>query len=470
MPTSPAPHDVAIIGGGVVGCALARAFTLAGRKTVLLERAADVLDGASKANSAILHTGFDAPPGTLESELVARGHAAYRAIHVRLGLPLIDCGALVLAWTPEEEARLPALIETARANGVGGLTLLDRAALLDLEPGLSPSVRAGFRVPGEAIVDAWSAPHAYLAQAVANGATVRTGCEVTGGAFDGRWRLETTTGPVMAGVVINAAGLYGDRLDELLLGERCFEIRPRKGQFVLFDKPAASLASHILLPVPTATTKGVVVCRTAYGNLLVGPTAEEQPERDRADLTPEALEALRDRGAEILPGLAGEEVTAVYAGLRPATESKDYRLIARPDRHHVTVGGIRSTGLSAALGLADHVRDLCDAWPDLPAREPLMDPIWPAMPIISEAGPRDWQTPGNGGIVCHCEMVTRREIEAALDDPLVPPRSLAGLKRRTRVTMGRCQGFYCGATLARITDGRFGERVEPDRLGTPVDG
>lgn len=446
--------DVAVIGGGVVGCAIARRFVLDGARVVLLEKAADILDGASKANSAILHTGFDAPPGSVEAACIAAGHAEYRDIHAALGLPLDRAGALVLAWSEAEEARLPALMEQARANGVTDVAALTGAQLLAREPGLSTRVRAGFVVPREALIDPWSAPLAYLMQAVENGALLLRGCEVLRGAFDGAsWRLDTGSGALQAGIVINAAGLFGDIVDERLIGRRNFTLRPRKGQFVVYDKPAAALVRHILLPVPGTTTKGVVVCRTVYGNLLVGPTAEDQEDRGRADLVPETLAALIRRGEEIVPGLAAQEVTAIYAGLRPATEFKDYRIRAHQGQNYVTVGGIRSTGLSAALGIARHVRALCDGTVQA---MPLADPVWPPVPCIAESGPRDWQAAGNGGIVCHCELVTRREIEAALCGPLAA-QSLAGLKRRTRVTMGRCQGFYCLAELARLTEGRLAQ-------------
>lgn len=448
--------DVAVIGSGIVGCAIARRLTLDGARVVVIEKAADILDGASKANSAILHTGFDAPPGSLEAECIADGHREYLEIRERLGLPLDRCGALVLAWTEEEEARLPELRAQALANRVEDIEVLDRAAILALEPALAPSVRAGFRVPRESLIDPWSAPHAYLLQALENGATLLRDCEVTGGEFDGAlWRLATPGGPIAARFVINAAGLWGDRLDAALHGRTRFEIRPRKGQFVVFDKTAARLARHILLPVPGERTKGIVVCRTVWGNLLVGPTAEEQEDRETAALVPETLAELRDRGAAILPALAGEEVTAAYAGLRPATERKEFRIFAHDGRNAVTVGGIRSTGLSAALGIAAHVARMVST-----GAAPLAEPVWPRVPNISEGETRDWQRPGNGGILCHCELVTRREVEAALTGPLAPA-GLGGLKRRTRVTMGRCQGFYCSAGLAACTR---------DRLSRPMAG
>ncbi len=445
-PTQPHDaYDIAVIGAGLVGCAVARKFTLEGARVIVLEKAADVLDGASKANSAILHTGFDAPQDSIELACVQEGYRQYEQIHAQLNLPIDRCGALVLAWDDAQEAKLPTLMDQARANAVDDVAPLSRAELLALEPNLSPQVKAGFRVPGESLIDPWSAPHGYLLQALLNGATLWRAAEVTGGAFDGAtWRLETARGHVAAQHVINAAGLYGDIIDERLLGRRDFEIRPRKGQFVVYDKTAAALARHILLPVPTETTKGIVVCRTIWGNLLVGPTAEEQTARDTADLVPETLAALHEKGCEILPALADEEVTTTYAGLRPASNDKEYQI-----QHHgenmVTIGGIRSTGLSAALGIAEHVAKTFDG-----SYTPLSDVVWPTMAMLAEGETRDWTQDGNAGIVCHCEKVTRREIEAALKGPL-GAQSLAGLKRRTRATMGRCQGFYCTGEIEELT-------------------
>ena len=448
-PLPPGSYDVAVIGAGVVGCALARAFTLAGARVVVLEKAADVLDGASKGNSAILHTGFDAPEGSLELACIREGYALYHDIRERLGLPLVRAGAMVLAWSEEEVAGLPALMAQAETNGITDLEALSGAGARGLEPALSEGVRAGFRVPGEHLIDPWSAAHGYLAQALANGAVLMRQAEVLAGRHSaGHWHLATTAGAVTADLVINAAGLWGDEVDRRVIGESWFTIKPRKGQFVVYDKTAAALAGHILLPVPTKITKGIVVCRTAFGNLLVGPTAEEQDGREHATVERETLQALMRRGCEILPALADHEVTAVYAGLRPATEEKHYRIRDDLAPGYICVGGIRSTGLSAALGIAAHVVRLA-------GRDgTLADPIWPEMPNLSVDGERDWQRPGHGGIVCHCELVTRREIEAALTGPMAAG-SLAGLKRRTRVTMGRCQGFYCSAELARITEGRL---------------
>lgn len=460
-----APYDVAIIGGGVIGCALARRFTLEGARVVLLEKAHDLLDGASKGNSGILHTGFDAPPGSLELACMQAGYREYLAIRERLNLPLLRAGALVLAWNDAEAAALPALMDQAQDNGVTDITALTGAQARALEPALAAHLVAGFRVAGEYLIDPWSAAHAWALQARLNGAAIFCQAELTAAHFDGAaWHLQTARGALRAGLLINAAGNYGDRVETLALGATSFHITPRKGQFVVYDKTAAALAQHILLPVPTPTTKGIVICRTAFGNLLVGPTAEDQPERDQASLVPETLAMLRARGEAMLPALAGHEVSAVYAGLRPASEAKHYRIRALAAQRYVAVGGIRSTGLTASLGTARHVFDLVAP---LLGASPLADPVWPRMPMLAEdpqTGPRDWQIPGHDGILCHCEQVTRRELRALLDGPL-PPGSLAGVKRRSRVTMGRCQGFYCTGELAQMLAGRLSQPMLPDDGG-----
>jgi len=445
--------DFAIIGAGVVGCALARELTLRGACVVILEKAPDVLDGASKGNSAILHTGFDAPPGSLEQACIARGYAHYLNLAADLNLPVLKSGALVLAWDRDQQSQLPALMEKAATNGVNDTALLSRDEILEREPSLARSVVGGFKVPGEYLIDPWTTAHAYLLQAIENGAVLSRNAEVTGGKFDGeKWSLDTTAGAVSSRQVINCAGLYGDVVDARLLGEKAFTVTPRKGQFVVFDKTASDLVSAIILPVPTKKTKGIVVCRTIFGNVLVGPTAEDQESRTDASTDRKALLALRDRGVEIFPDLATCEVTTAYAGLRPATEYPDYQIRQLGDKNYVCVGGIRSTGLSGALGIALHVAEFFA--PPTFSNPPIKTPVRPTLDRLSDYHARDWQEPDNGGIVCHCELVTRREIEAVMNGP-IPPASLQGLKRRTRACMGRCQGFYCTAELAKITKGHF---------------
>ena len=443
--------DVTIIGAGVVGCAMARRFTLDGAKVAVLEKGADVLDGASKANSAILHTGFDAPPGSLEQACIANGYAEYLEIRESLGLPLLKTGAMVLAWNDDQMAELDGLIAKAHKNGVMDVEMRSREGILEQEPNLSPSLKGGFVVPSEYLIDPWASAHAYILQAMANGAELFRSSEVLSGQFtEGEWAIETSRGSLKTKQVINCAGLYGDIIDERLTGSSAFTIKPRKGQFVVFDKPASELVEAVILPVPTKTTKGVVLFRTIFGNLAVGPTAEEQVSRTDSSTVSETLQDLHAKGIEMLPDLAKCEVTTVYAGLRPATEFQDYQISQNEAQNYITVGGIRSTGLSAALGIARHVAAFNSNVSF--SGKPIKKPICPAPDRLSNYHERDWQTADNGGIICHCELVTKREILAALNGPM-PPATLQGLKRRTRVCMGRCQGFYCTGPLSELTEG-----------------
>lgn len=442
--------DIVIIGAGVVGCAIFRRLAMAGLRPLLLEAGDDILSGASKANSALLHTGFDAPAGSLELDCMQAGYREYMEIKDRLNLHVVRSGALVVAWTDEQMGKLPEIVAKAHQNGVADVAQIDRGELRRREPMLAQDALGAVLVPAEHIIDPWSAPLAYVHQGIAHGGRVRRHCRVTGGRYDGLWSLATAQGEIVAGTVVNAAGNHADAV-EAINRPSPFRLQPRKGQFVVFDKPAAKLLTAIILPVPTERTKGIVICRTAFGNLLVGPTAEDQDDRDLAEVDRATLEMLIDRGIAMLPGLAGIGVNAAYAGLRPATQFKDYQIEAVADRHWVTVAGIRSTGLTGALGIAQHVAGLVDRHF---GRLTYAAPIWTPVPNLCEELPRPYLSPQGGEMVCHCELVTRAEIEAALEGPL-PAGSLGGLKRRTRATLGRCQGFYCAARVAAIAEGRL---------------
>jgi glycerol-3-phosphate dehydrogenase len=443
--------DLAIIGAGVVGCAIFRRFALAGLKCLLIERGADILSGVSKANSAMLHTGFDAPSGGLEHACIRAGYAEYLEIHDRLNLPLLETGGLVVAWTAEELSKLPAIVAQARQNGVGDVHQIEAAEVLKREPHLAGDALGGVAVPGEHVIDPWSAPLAYALQAIAHGGEVLRGTTVSGGDFAGQaWRLATSAGPIEARVVVNAAGLQGD-IVETIARPSPFEIRPRKGQFVVFDKPAARLIGACIMPVPSERTKGVMMARTAFGNLLIGPTAEEQQDREHATVGQGQLDVLIASGQRMLPDLARETVTALYAGLRPATQFRDYQIEALAERNWISVAGIRSTGLTGSLGIARHAANLYAA--HFGALKEAA-PIWTPVPNLAEHRPRRYAQPGYGEIVCHCELATKVEIEEALSGPL-PAGDIGGLKRRTRAMMGRCQGFYCSAHVAAIAGGRI---------------
>ncbi len=446
--------DVVVIGAGVVGCAIARRFALEGAHVAVVEKASDILDGASKANSAILHTGFDAAPDSVELACIRDGYREYSEIHAELSLPLEKTGAHMVAWSEDEVEKLESILQQAHQNGITTTKLIGARELAGTEPELAKKALAALHVEGESIIDPWSAPHAYLRQSICNGGKVFRSCKVTAGVFEAdKWQLQTSRGTLDTRYVINCAGLYGDRLDQALCGEAGFRITPRKGQFVVFDKAASRLVNSIILPVPCAKTKGIVICRTIFGNLLVGPTAEDQDSRSDSSTDRAAIEALIATGVDKVPALKSMPVTAVYAGLRPATEHKEYQIKARPQRNWITVGGIRSTGLSSALGIARYVYKIYSGLGPKHSRP--QNPGQPQGPyVLAENGLRDWRRDEHGEIVCHCELVSEREIRAALSGPLAA-RSLSGLKRQTRAMMGRCQGFYCSARLAEITEGHF---------------
>lgn len=426
---------------------------MSGHRVLLLEKGADILSGASKANSALLHTGFDAPEGSLELACMQAGYADYLAVREDMNLPLLKTGAMVVAWTGAQEAALLDILASGHRNGVSDARLLTPSEIANREPNLAQAC-AAVLVPGEYVIDPWSPFYGYALEILGLGGSILRQADVTGGQFDGaQWQINTSRGGFHAAAIVNCAGLFGDRIDAAFLGRSDFTIKPRKGQFVVFDKAAATLLHTTILPVPDVRTKGVVLTPTIFGNLLVGPTAEETPDRDRPTTTTETLRKLITRAAEILPALSDMPITATYAGLRPATEFREYRIHHDAARNWVTVGGIRSTGLTAALGIARHVEKLLA----LRVRSPITIAP-PRMPNLAEHLLRDWQASNRGEIICHCEMVTRREVEAAISGPF-PAGDLGGLRRRTRCAMGHCQGFNCLGALEEITRGRLANPI-----------
>jgi glycerol-3-phosphate dehydrogenase len=451
--TDDARFDVAVVGAGVVGTAIARQLARYRLRAVVLERSDDVGTGTSKANTAILHTGFDTEPGSLESRLVRRGHGLLAEYADRSGIALERTGALVVAWDRAQAGRLDGVVARAHANGYLPAHRLAVEELYRREPHLGPGATGAVAVPDEWVICPWTTSLAFATEAVTAGVELRLGTEVTAVAAEpGGWRVATSGGPVRADWVVNAAGLDADRLDRQFGHDR-FTVTPRRGQLLVFDKLARPLLSSILLPVPTERTKGVLVAPTVYGNLLLGPTAEDLIDRTDTATTAEGVAGLLAAGARILPRLLDEEVTAAYAGLRAATEHRDYQIAVDADRHYVCVGGIRSTGLTASLAIAEHVLEgMADAGFDRPAADE--EPAIPRMPPLAERGMRPYQDsgsiaadPANGRIVCFCERVTSGEVARALTSP-IPPVDLGGLRRRTRATNGRCQGFFCGAAMA----------------------
>ncbi|RST19239.1 NAD(P)/FAD-dependent oxidoreductase [Streptomyces sp. WAC05374] len=453
-PLPSAPYDVVVVGAGVVGSAVARELARFPLRTALVDAAADVGEGTSKANTAILHTGFDAVPGSLEARLVREGRRRLAAYAAGAGIPVEPVGALLVAWDEEQLAALPGLARKARENDCRDVRIIGPDELRTREPHLGPGALGALDVPGESVICPWTTTLAYATQAVNAGVDLHLDCRVE----DVRpgHELVTARGVLRTRYLVNAAGLYADELDRLL-GHRDFTVTPRRGQLMVFDAFARGLVRHILLPVPTALGKGVLIAPTVHGKVLLGPTAEDLDDRTATASTAEGLAFLAEKGRRILPALLDEEVTAVYAGLRAATEEDGYRIACHPRQRYVTVGGIRSTGLTASMAIAAHAVELLrDAGLETgPARE------LPAvrMPSLGESFPRPYADAeliaadrAYGDVVCTCERVTRGEIRDALAS-VIPPVSAAGLRRRTRAGAGRCQGAFCGAAVRALLEG-----------------
>ncbi len=452
-------YDLVIIGAGVVGTALAREFAKSNLKVALLEERADVGDLTSKANTAILHTGFDMTPGSLESKLVKQGYALLKNYAQEVSIAVEKLGGLLVAWSDEEVANLPKLKQKAIENGYEECELITAEQLYKLEPNLGQGALAALTVPGEWIIDPWTPIIAFATQAKLAGVEILLNTKVTKiSRSDSGFSLTTNGGEITCRFLINAAGLYSDEIDAQL-EIKDFKVTPRRGELIVFDKLSRPLINHVILPVPSSMGKGVLVSPTVFGNIMLGPTAENLDDKTATGSTEAGVEGLLKKGARIAPALINEEITAIYAGLRAATEHSDFQIKLHNHQgrqNYVTVGGIRSTGLTASMAIALYVKELL-----IKAGVEVKDvKQLPAikMNTLGEASRRPYQdedaikaNPLNGQIICHCERTTTQEVVDALHSPL-PPSNLQALGRRTRAGLGRCQGFYCHHELRKLLE------------------
>jgi glycerol-3-phosphate dehydrogenase len=372
---SPTGKDaqVAVVGGGVVGCAVA--FTLTSRQvdTVLLEAEDELGLAASGTNSGILHTGFDSVPGERETELILRSAELREATYEQLPVPVVRCGAELRPKDDAERKAVSRLIERSERNGVPVVLYDDGDAL---------------GIPGEAVTDPVAYTQALADGARSGGAEILTGARVEGIERTGDGLSLSVGGRRLAcRVAVNCAGLYADEVARLA-GDASFEIYPRKGEFFVFDPPGGEPLDRILLPVPSERTKGVLVFPTTDGKVVAGPTAHDQSDKEDWSVRPEAIDEVLPKAREMLPALEGAEPIAAYAGLRPAGRGVNYLISRSTCPGLVNVAAIRSTGLSASLGIGEHVAKLVArdgvrmgeqralAAPE-PEREPVgADPWW----------------------------------------------------------------------------------------------
>jgi glycerol-3-phosphate dehydrogenase len=467
-------YDVAVIGAGLVGSAIARQLAGHELSVALLERRSDVGDGTSKANTALLHTGYDTIPGSLESRLVRRGYQLLGEYAGQTGIPIERTGALLVAWDDEQLGALPGLKHKAEQNGSERCEIIDAAAVYRQLPNLGRGARGAMLIPDESITCTWTTSLALAIDARRRGVELLLDHAVEHVEVDRRRTvLQTSGGTIEARFVVNAAGLRADLVDELF-GHRRFTVTPRRGELLVFDKLSRSLVDRIVLAVPTRLGKGVLISPTIYGNVMLGPTAEDLDDKNATGTSEAGIAFLLDKGRTLMPQLLQQEVTAMYAGLRATIDGDDYLIDTDRAQRYVLVAGIRSTGLTASMAIGEYVRDqLAGAGLELTPRSSLPPP--PRMPNLGEHFPRPYQQAEQiagdseyGRIVCFCERVTAGEILDAYASP-IPPRDLGGVRRRTRAMNGRCQGFFCGAEVLALAESGPARRGPRSRGAAPAD-
>ena len=438
--------DILVIGGGVVGSAILRALSRLDASVALLERSPDVCEGTSKSNSAIVHTGFDAPPGTLEARLLAEARLLWPGIIENLHIPYLQTGALMVATSEEELTTLEdSILPKAAQNGVP-LQRLTREDIRENAPYINPDILGGVLVEGEGIIDPFWTTRAYCENAIQNGAQVFTNEALTGITFEGQRVIVQTGGGLCfsASLVVNAAGLWSDEVARLA-GDDSFTLTPRKGQFILIEEDHG--VSQIVLPVPSRISKGILVTPIVFGGVMLGPTAEDVSSKSDFSTTAEGLRLIRDGIAKLVPSMKEAWSVRQFAGLRAVSSTGEY--IIRPattSRRLLHVAGIRSTGLSASPAIGRYVADLVRDELGLSRRTHVVEEL---PEYLSETRAEE------GDVICLCRSITRGEVLAAMRSPM-PPNTLDGLKRRTGAMLGDCQGNLCIPRLLDLFEQQLG--------------
>jgi glycerol-3-phosphate dehydrogenase len=463
--------DVAIIGGGVVGCAIARELSRFAMTVVLLERQADVARGTSSKNSAVVHTGFNVPPGSLKARLNVAGAAVFENVCRELGVPFKRVGKLVIALQEEQVAELRALEARGIKNGVPSLEIIGRDEIKRLEPNISGV--AALHAPTAAITCPYTLTIALAESAAENGAEVRLESpvlEISRG--DEGFTLATPRGAVCAGLVINSAGLEADHVAEMA-GVRRWRIYPCRGEYAILDRSKSWLISRMVYPVPPkgGPGLGVHLTPTVDGNILIGPSAEYVRSREDTRTTGEVRRQLLQEAAGLLPGISATDVIGAYSGVRPkltpesAKGSADFVIEEAPEAPGMLhLVGIESPGLTAAPAIAKEVAGWVNSRLGRPEKMPASRERRHAVRFrektLSEQAALIGADPDYGRIVCRCELVTKREILDAARNRLGAV-SLTALKYRSRAMMGRCQGGFCGP---RVVDLLIEEGVPPEEI------
>ena len=465
--------DVVIVGGGVCGCSLLYELSRYKLSAVLVEKENDVSVGTTKANSAIVHAGYDPHPGTKMARYNVEGNALVKELCEKLDVPYQQIGSLVLAFDADQDALVRELFDRGTQNGVPGMKVLSAEEVREMEPNVSPEVTSALYAPSAGIVSPWELAIALAETAVKNGAQVELNSEVTSiQPIDGGFRVTAGGKEIDTRFVVNAAGIWSDKIDDMA-APHTFTVSANKGEYFLLDKSQGTLVNHVIFQCPSKVGKGVLVSPTVHGNLIVGPNAEDA-EKDDLGTTDDGLAFVRKMALRSVPDINFRDSIRNFAGLRANTEIDDFLVGETEQKGFFNIAGIKSPGLTSAPAIArDVVRMLGKAGLTLDPKETFVD----ERHVVrfkhlshEERAAAIAKNPLYGQIVCRCETITEGEIVDALHRPL-PPCSIDGVKRRCGSGMGRCQGGFCGPRVQQIIARELGipqEAVMMDRAGTAV--
>lgn len=447
--------DIIVIGGGVIGCSIARELSRYKAEILVLERGNDVSVGTTKANSGIVHGGHDAKPGTKKAYYNVRGNAMFDALSKELDFPFRRNGSMVLCFDEAQKDGLTELYERGLKNGVEGLYIVEgNEQLKKLEPHVSDNAVAALVIPTGGIVSPYEMCVAYAENASENGAQFRFHSEVVAiEKIDGGFAVKCSDGSQHeAKVVVNCAGVYADAINNMVCEEK-LHITARKGDYVLMDKTCGYLADHTLFQLPTKMGKGILVTPTTHGNILVGPTATDVPDKDDVNTTADELNTAFNKALLTVPTLSRRNIITQFSGLRAHLDGDDFVIGESSVEGFYNVAGIESPGLSCAPAIAVDIA--CQVAQKLALSEKLhFEARRKGIPQFSKLSNVEReklieQNPLYGKIVCRCEMVTEGEIVDSIRRP-VGAKDLDGVKRRTRAGMGRCQAGFCTPRIMEI--------------------
>ncbi len=455
-------EDIVIIGAGVTGCSIARELSRYDINITLVEKEEDVACGTSKANSAVVHAGFDATPGTWKAKLNVAGNKLYPALCEELDVPFKMNGSLVVAVNEEEVNALDELLKKGKTNGVNPLRIIGKDELHALEPNLNPDARAALDAPTGGLVCPYELTIALAENANQNGVKFWLNAPVTDIEVMGDYcfLVKTPKGNIKTKYVINAAGLFADEISKMAGAEE-YTITPRKGEYLIFDKQFGNMVKKAIFPTPTKISKGILVCPTVDGNIFIGPNSNDIEDKYDTSVNAAGIEEIITGGRKLVPNLPLKNVITSFAGLRAVSNTNDFIIEAsKLVKGFINVGGIQSPGLTSAPAIALMVKDILqDAGLDLKKKKDFI-PHRPKKYRFRELGSEERrklieQNSAFGHVICRCETVTEAEIIDAIRRP-VGARSIDAVKRRTRAGMGRCQGGFCSPRVLEILTKELG--------------